>query len=90
MKYMYINWLEKKGRNASLFVRAIPFEKLGEGMSRLDFLTSPTGISKFLGKPTRGIAIFFIASPTESTKRLGIPLPALFAYPPLFLYMNNG
>ena len=52
----------KEGRDkfdSYFLLRAIPFEKLGAGCPRPDFQTTPTGISKFLGIPTRGI-IFLV------------------------------
>ena len=60
----------------------------GEDVRIQIFGLSPTGISKYLGVPIREHAIFFILPPAESTKWLGLPLPAFFAYPPLLLHIN--
>ncbi len=70
-------------------LRAIPFEKLGEGMSASGFSDyPPPEFPNFWGYPPPESQFFSYHPPAESTKWLGLPLPALFTYPLLFLYMK--
>ncbi len=71
-----------------LSVRAIPFEKLGEGMSASGFSDyPPPEFPNFWGYPPAESQFFSYHLPAELTKWLELPPTCSFCLPtPIFIY----